>query len=175
MSTNRWQALALVLAAAALAALYSPQPAASQDDDLVQLMLLQGDSLAVRFPDPFCASNLSAGDVIEGEVAQDKIVSSLVAIAEGAPVRAKVIEVEGNGRAGKGGKLQFAFESVLATDGAEIQLSSPEPVNLEGGGKNIIVKVLTLFLIKGSDPCVGNQERFYPHIAKTSAVYVPRP
>lgn len=147
----------------------------AQSQDLVQLMLLEGDSLSVRFPTPLCGSTgLEAGMVIEAEAAQAKWISGLVAIEEGASVKAKVLEVEKNGRKGKPGRLKIAFESVTAADGAEIFLQG-DAVEKQGSGKHLVKKILTLFLIKGGDACIRTDERFHPRFRSTSAIYVPHP
>lgn len=146
---------------------------AQSNQDLVQLTLLAGDSLAVRFPEPFCASSLEPGQAVRAEVAEDKLISSIVVIEAGAPVKVTVEDVESSGRKGKPGRLKLTFQSVTAVDGAEIPLTGE--LELEGGGRNILLKVFTLFLIKGHDPCVGTLEHFNPKFKEQRLVFVPHP
>jgi hypothetical protein len=161
------------LAAWVQAPAISAQDAPSQD--LVQLMLLEGDSVSVRFPRPICASaHLAPGSTIEAEVAESKLISSLVAIPEGAPVKVKVVEAKPNGRKGKPGHLKLSLQSVIATDGAEV-FFQPTVVERTGSKKHILKKIFTLFLIHGGDACVRSDERIYAKFRSTSAVYVPHP
>jgi hypothetical protein len=169
--------IALGFLAFALGAVELGTPVASaQSDDLVQLMLLEGDSVSVRFPTPICASKgLEPGAVIEAEVADSKLISSMVAIAEGAPVKLEVAALERNGRKGKPGHLKLEFVSVIAVDGAEIFFRDDEVLERHGSKKHLVKKILTLFLIKGGDACIRSDERFFARFRTTSAVYVPQP
>jgi hypothetical protein len=169
-----WTAFALCALAVCSAWLHAPEVCA-QPQDLVQLMLLEGDSVSVRFPTPICASRgLEVGAVIEAEVAESKLISALVAIEEGAPVKFKVTALERNGRKGKPGHMKLVFQSVVAADGAEIFFRDEE-IERHGSKKHFVKKVLTLFLIKGGDACVRSDERFHAKFRSTSAVYVPHP
>jgi len=161
----------LILLVAAWAAA-SSGPVDAQSQDLEQFALLAGDSLAIRF-EPVCASRLADGDTLRAVVAMDKTSGHRVLIAEGTPVDVKVIEAKSNGRPGKPGSLKVTVTQVEATDGAVIPLEM-EPVTREGNGRNIIAKFLTLFLIKGGDPCILGDEVFYPKFSENKAVYLPR-
>lgn len=161
--------LVLLLVAVAVAA---TGPAGAQSQDLEQFALLAGDSLAIRF-EPVCASRAAKGDTIRAVVAMDKTSGNRVLIAEGTPVEVKVVEVAGNGRPGKPGLLKVTVTQVEAADGAIIPIEM-EPLAREGNGRNIIAKFLTLFLIKGGDPCILGDEVFYPKFTENKAVYLPR-
>jgi hypothetical protein len=163
-------AMALILAVLG-AELASAQ---STSEQYIRLMLVEGDSPEVRFTEPICAKRLVKGEVPNAVIAKSKIITSLVAVEEGAPVKVTVTEAKGNGRAGKAGRFVLTFDSVKAVDGAEIPLGMVSPVEREGKGKGIIMKVLTLFLAKGGDPCIETQERFHPKVKTTTAVYVDR-
>ncbi len=168
-------ALIALLWAAALGAASTPAGAAAPGSaaggaQYTQLMLAQGDSLEVRFPTPFCSGSVKKGAVLQGEIARNKVLSGCVALKEGTPVVVKVTDAKGNGFAGKAGKLSLLFESTVGADGAPIELNSP--VQMKGKGRNIIVKVLTLFLIHGGEPCIGTQDRLFPKVGKDAQVLV---
>lgn len=145
---------------------------AQDDSQYKRLILAAGDSLAVRFSAQSCSGDLAKGVAPQAEAAEDKIISGLVVVKEGAPVVVKIVEAKDNGRAGKAGKLVVEFVSVEAADGAIVPLGGGDPLTREGKGKGIILKVVTLFLIKGGEPCLDMAERFYPHIKETTSVYL---
>lgn len=168
-------ALAAVLLFSCLsprAAVADPQTSTTDASRYTQLMLVAGDSLEVRFTTPFCSGSLKQDQVLSGEIAADKVISGCVAVREGAPVKVRVVESSGNGFAGKAGKMKLLFESTVAADGANVSLQKGGPLEMKGKGKNIILKVLTLFIIHGSEPCVGTQDRFFPRIDQTTQVLV---
>jgi hypothetical protein len=147
-------------------------PTSAWSQDLDQFALLAGDSLAIRF-EPVCASRVAGGDEVRAVVAVAKTSGNRVLIEEGTPVDVKVIETKSNGRPGKPGRIKLTVTGVLAADGAEIPLTLP-PVEREGRGRNILSKILTLFLIKGTDPCILGDEVFYPKFPENKAVFLPR-
>lgn len=138
---------------------------------IVRIPLVAGDSLQVRFTEPFDAGSLAKGKVPKAEVAADKIISGVVMITKGAPVTVAVVadEVADNGRAGKAGRFKLTFQSVEAVDGQSVPLTG-ELVR-KGSGRGIVLKILTLFLIKGSDPGVTPDEVFRPYFAENTYVY----
>lgn len=156
-----------------------PSALAQQGDQsstkIVQIPLVVGDSLQVRFTEPFEAGDLAKGLVPKAEVAADKVISGVVLVAKGAPVTLSVVNdaVEDNGRAGKAGKFEIKFESVEAVDGKTVALDGP--LAREGSGKGIILKIFTLFLIKGEDPKVGTDEIFWPSFTADTYIYAEQP
>jgi hypothetical protein len=173
VSLLAWTTLAaLGLSAAAGPAAADPQEPTASPPPYTQLMLVSGDSLEVRFTTPFCSGNLKQDQVLGAEIAADKVISGCVAVREGTPVKVRVVESSGNGFAGKAGQMKLLFESTVAADGAPVSLQRGGPVEMKGKGKSIILKVLTLFIIHGSEPCVGTQDRFYPGIDHTTQVLV---
>ena len=91
----------LFVVSAVLAIAAKGGPVRAQDPSgLEQFALLAGDSIVVRFPEPFCVSRLFEGEPIHAEVAADKVASSRVLIAEGARVEVEVVEKKKNGRGG---------------------------------------------------------------------------
>jgi hypothetical protein len=167
-------AVAVAMVALAIAGGFASTAAQEkpQTPHYTQLMLVTGDSLEVRFTTPFCSGNLKKDQVLDAEVASDKVISGCIAVREGTPVKVRVVDASGNGFAGKAGKLSLLFESTLAADGASVSLQKSGPLSMKGKGKGIILKVLTLFIIHGSEPCVGTQDRFFPQIDQTTQVLV---
>ena len=148
--------------------------AQSGSGELVPLVVGEGDSLSVRFVDPFCMNRLTEGEMLSAVVAEDKIISQRVVVREGAAVNVQVATLENNGRGGKPGNMKLVFVDVEAADGARIPFAAgTSTLERKGNGRNIIAKFLTLFLIKGTAPCVGSEERFYPKVGKTMPVMVP--
>lgn len=174
LNPRRLVALALVSLAAVILIAASGQPAAvaqSSGAKIVQIPLVAGDSLQVRFTEPFKAGDLADGFVPRAEVAADKVISGVVMVKKGAPVAVTVVEdaASGNGRAGKAGAFSLVFDSVEAVDGQTVALGTE--LAREGSGKGIIVKIFTLFLIKGENPEVTPDEIFWPQFAEDTYVY----
>lgn len=151
------------------------QQAGQTESKIVQIPLVTGDSLQVRFTEPFKATDLAEGRVPRAEVAENKVISGVVMVAEGAPVTVAVVDgaVEGNGRAGKAGRFELVFESVEAVDGQAIPLEGA--LERKGSGRGIIVKILTLFLIKGENPRIDTREIFWTKFAEDTYVYAVQP
>lgn len=152
------------------------QPAdTTSSGKIVRIPLVAGDSLQVRFTEPFDAGTLAKGLVPAAEVAADKVISGVVMVQQGAPVTVAVVadEVADNGRAGKAGRFKLTFESVEAVDGQIVPLTGE--LARKGSGRGIIVKILTLFLVKGGDPGVTTDEVFRPYFAENTYVYAEQP
>lgn len=166
-------AVALVVAIDQPGALaHQPEPGQAK---IVQIPLVAGDSLQVRFTEPFNAGDLANGHLPTAVVAENKVISGVVMVAKGAPVTFTLVEdaVKDNGRAGKAGRFELVFESVEAVDGTAVALAGP--LAREGSGRGIILKIFTLFLIKGEDPKVGADEIFWPKFASDTYIYAEQP
>jgi len=176
--SRRLTAVALLaLAAAALLTIWSGTDAVAQDADasLVKIPLVVGDSLQVRFKEPFNAGDLAKGLVPEAVVAHDKVISGVVLVTADTPVGVLVEKTAAvdNGRAGKAGQFKLTFKSVDTVDGQTIALDSD--LERKGKGRGIIAKIFTLFLIKGEDPGVTSDEIFWPRFTENIYVYAERP
>lgn len=149
-------------------------PARAQDER-VQIVISPGDSVAVRLAEPLCASRLEKGQIVTFEVARDLELSGHVVVAKGSPVPGEVMEVQRNGRGGKGGKLVVQLAELTARDGARIAL---EPTTAKivrtGGNRGIFAKVFTFWLVKGGDPCLTTTEEFVVAAQQAVSVRVPR-
>jgi hypothetical protein len=159
-------AAAVVVVGSILAAISNGAGAAQDPIERVQVPLAAGDSLEVRFSAPFCGSHLKEGHVPKAFVASPFVVASYVIVDIESPVEIRVVtqDVDDNGRAGKPGRIKVEFVSVQATDGKTIPLKGS--IERRGNGRGILAKIFTLFLIKGEDPCVSNDEVFCPKIAE---------
>ena len=171
--SSRWSAGILVLVAAAL--LVSIPAAASAQDDRVQIVIPPTDSVAVELVEPICSSRAEAGAPVEFRVARDLELSGHVVIEAGSPVQATVVEAEGNGRGGSGGKLVVELTEMVARDGARIPLD-PASARIErvGGDRGLLAKIFTLWLIKGGDPCLTTSDQFHVRAERAVSVRVPR-
>jgi hypothetical protein len=151
------------------------QQSAPEPGSIVKIPLVAGDSLQVRFTEPFEAGDLAKGETPKAEVAADKVISGVVMVTAGTPVTFAVVPdaVEDNGRAGKPGKFELVFESVEAVDGQSVPLTGT--LARKGSGRGIIVKIFTLFLIKGEDPGVEPEEVFWAEIAENTYIYAEQP
>ena len=178
---RRLTALALMsLAAVALVAAFDQPDALAQQPEpdetkIVQIPLVAGDSLQVHFTAPFNAGDLAKGHVPQAVVAENKVISGVVMVAKGAPVTLTVVEesVKDNGRAGKAGSFELVFETVEAVDGKTVALE--RTLAREGSGRGIILKIFTLFLIKGEDPAISADEIFWPRFAADTYIYAEQP
>lgn len=144
-------------------------------DDRVQIVISPSDSITVHLEEPLCASRATKGDAVSFSVARDVELSGHVVVEKGAPVSGEVVEVQGNGRGGKGGKLVVQLTEMVARDGARIALS-PESGKLSrsGGNRGFFAKVFTFWLIKGGDPCFTTSDEFQVAAQQAVSVRVPR-
>lgn len=149
-------------------------PAWAQEER-VQIVISPTDSVAVHVSEPLCASRVEKGQTLSFEVARNLELSGHVVIEKGAAVQGEVIEVERNGRGGKGGKLVVQLGEMVARDGARIAL---DPVSARlsrtGGNRGILAKVFTFWLVKGGDPCFTTSDEFNVVTKQAVSVRVPR-
>ena len=114
-------------APAAVNAPAAPQPAA------VEMKIPDGTQLELELQSNVTSKEAQEGDIINFTVVNDVVVGGVTVIERGAPAKARVAVAKKSGRWGRSGKLGWAMQDVLATDGTRLALRMEK--NLAGDSK----------------------------------------
>lgn len=99
----------------------------------------EGTRLRVKLNEPLVSGQAAKGHIVEFVVAEGFSTPEGVAIAEGARATGQITLSESKGRMGKGGKLDFTIDRVIAADGASIPLRhTPHPSQGNGSKKAMV-------------------------------------
>lgn len=95
--------------------------------------LADGTVIVVRTLETLNPENLSPGDIIKFEVAEDLKSEGIVVIRKGTAARGEVISAEKTGYVGKAGKIAITVTSTTSIDGQKVPLKGS--LTREGEGK----------------------------------------
>jgi hypothetical protein len=107
-----------------------------------QLVLPEGTQLRVRLEQDLSSATAEVGQPVQLSATEDVKVGDAVVIKQGAAVVGIVTDAVHKRRLGRTGKLDFAIERVVATDGTSIPLRY-SPLKREGGSRGLATGIIT--------------------------------
>jgi hypothetical protein len=127
----------------------APTVSAAEPGSEVAVKVPDGTEVEIQLKNNASGQELKVGDIVDFMVVRPVVVNGVTIFEKEASARARITTAKKNGRWGHAGKLEWAMQDILATDGARVPARFTQRLVGDSKGNTVAVAAVATTILLG--------------------------